>query len=248
MRFAAVADIHGNALALEAVIEDLQREGIDQIVNLGDVLSGPIDPAGVAERIIPLGWPTVRGNHDRYLIEQDPDAMGPTDAVTHAALSPTHLDWLRTLPTSLTPFPSVYACHATPRADDTYWMERVLPDGTIRQATRDELEEQIDEHAAGANLLLCGHTHIPRIARLSSGHVLVNPGSVGCPAYTDELPVPHRMQAGTPNASYAILTQRDERWDVTFRSVPYDHDTAAAQARAYDREDWARGLESGWLT
>lgn len=46
MRFAAVADIHGNALALEAVIEDLQREGIDQIVNLGDVLSGPIDPAG----------------------------------------------------------------------------------------------------------------------------------------------------------------------------------------------------------
>lgn len=75
MRFAAVADIHGNALALEAVIEDLQREGIDQIVNLGDVLSGPIDPAGVAERIIPLGWPTVRGNHDRYLIEQDPDAM-----------------------------------------------------------------------------------------------------------------------------------------------------------------------------
>lgn len=248
MRFAAVADIHGNALALEAVIEDLRREGIDQVVNLGDVLSGPIDPAGVAARIIPLGWQTVRGNHDRYLIEQEPSEMGPTDAVTYTALSATHLDWLRTLPTSMNPFPGVYACHATPRADDTYWMERVLPNGTIRQATRAELEAEIDEDSAGYKLLLCGHTHIPRIARLSSGQVLVNPGSVGCPAYTDELPVPHKMQTGTPNASYAILTQRDERWDVTFRSVPYDHNTAAAQARSFGRADWARGLEAGWLS
>jgi predicted phosphodiesterase len=248
MRFAAVADIHGNALALEAVIEDLQREKINQVVNLGDVLSGPMDPAGVAERIIPLNWQTVRGNHDRYLIEQDPADMGPTDAVTHAALSVAHLDWVRTLPTNLNPFAGVYACHATPRADDTYWMERVLPDGTVRQATRAELEAEIDGASASADLILCGHTHIPRLARLSSGAVLVNPGSVGCPAYTDDLPVPHRMQTGTPNASYAILEHRDEQWDVTFRSVPYDHDAAAVQARAFGREDWACGLESGWLT
>jgi predicted phosphodiesterase len=248
MRFAAVADIHGNALALEAVIEDLQREKIDQVVNLGDVLSGPIDPAGVAERIIPLGWPTVRGNHDRYLIEQNPADMGPTDAVTHPALSVAHLDWLLTLPTSLNPFAGVYAFHATPRADDTYWMERVLPDGTVRQATRAELEAEIDGASASADLILCGHTHIPRLARLSSGALLVNPGSVGCPAYTDDLPVPHRMQTGTPNASYAILEHRGEHWDVTFRSVPYDHDSAAAQARAFGREDWARGLETGWLS
>jgi predicted phosphodiesterase len=248
MRFAAVADIHGNALALEAVIEDLRREEIDQVVNLGDVLSGPIDPAGVAARIIPLGWQTIRGNHDRYLIEQEPSEMGPTDAVTYTALSATHLDWLRTLPTSMNPFPGVHACHATPRADDTYWMERVLPNGTIRQATRAELEAEIDEDSARYKLLLCGHTHIPRLALLSSGAVLVNPGSVGCPAYTDELPVPHKMQTGTPNASYAILTQRDAQWDVTFRSVPYDHNAAAAQARSFGREDWAQGLEAGWLS
>ncbi len=248
MRFAAVADIHGNALALEAVIEDLQRERIDKVVNLGDVLSGPIDPTGVAEHIIPLGWKTVRGNHDRYLIEQDPADMGPTDAVTYAALSSAHLDWLRTLPASLNPFPGVYACHATPRADDAYWMERVLTDGTIRQATREELEAEINDVSAHANLILCGHTHIPRLARLSTGAVLVNPGSVGCPAYTDDQPTPHTMQTGTPNASYAILAKRDDEWDVTFRSVPYDHDAAAAQARAFGREDWAQGLESGWLS
>jgi diadenosine tetraphosphatase ApaH/serine/threonine PP2A family protein phosphatase len=130
----------------------------------------------------------------------------------------------------------------------SYWMERVLPDGTVRQATRAELEAEIDGASASADLILCGHTHIPRLARLSSGAVLVNPGSVGCPAYTDDLPVPHRMQTGTPNASYAILECRDEQWDVTFRSVPYDHDAAAAQARTFGREDWACGLESGWLT
>lgn len=247
MRFAAVADIHGNALALEAVLADLDRQNISEVVNLGDVLSGPLDPHNVAERLIPLGWPTVRGNHDRYLVEQDPSEMGQTDAVTHQALSPKHLDWLRTLPFSLAPFDGVFACHATPRTDERYWMERVEPNGMIRQASLAELDAELSEAYFEASLILCGHTHIPRLARLSSGVLLVNPGSVGCPAYDDVVPVPHVMQTGTPDASYAILQETDIGWDVTFRSVPYDHEAAAAQARAFGRDDWAKGLESGWL-
>jgi predicted phosphodiesterase len=247
MRFAAVADIHGNALALEAVLTDLDRQDISEVVNLGDVLSGPLDPHSVAERLIQLGWPTARGNHDRYLVEQDPSAMGPTDAVTHQALSPKHLDWLRTLPFSLTPYEGVFACHATPRTDERYWMERVEPNGMIRQANLAELDAELSEACSEASLILCGHTHIAGLARLSNGTLLVNPGSVGCPAYDDVLPVPHVMQTGTPDASYAILQKTDRGWDVTFRSVPYDHNAAAAQARAFGRDDWAKGLESGWL-
>ncbi len=247
MRFAALADIHGNALALEAVLADLERQAITDVVNLGDVLSGPLDPHAVAERLIPLGWPTVRGNHDRYLLEQNPSQMGPTDVVTHEALAPAHFDWLCTLPFSLVPFEGVFACHATPLTDERYWMERVEPDGMIRQATLAELHAELNNVSSEARLLLCGHTHIPRLARLSSGALLVNPGSVGCPAYDDVVPVPHVMQTGTPNASYAILQQENGSWDVTFRSVPYDHDGAAAQARGYNRESWAKGLESGWL-
>ncbi|MEM1285636.1 MAG: metallophosphoesterase family protein [Pseudomonadota bacterium] len=246
MRFAAIADVHGNAWALEAVIADMDAAGITEVVHLGDLFSGPLDAARTAELLDGRGWPTVLGNHDRYLIEQSPGDMGPSDRVAYDQLNPSTLDWLKTLPPSLTLWGEVYACHATPRADDRYWMERVEPDGSIRQSSLAELESEIDEEAAEALLILCAHTHIPRIARLSSGAVLVNPGSVGCPAYDDVHPVPHVMQTGTPNASYAIVTKAEEGWDVSFRSVPYDFVAAAQAARAHGREGWAVGLETGW--
>lgn len=247
MRFAAIADIHGNALALESVLIDIERAGIKQTVNLGDVFSGPLDAAGTAKLLEERDFPTLRGNHDRYLIEQNPADMGPSDRVAYNQLSPEHLDWLRALPASLTLWHEVYACHATPHTDDCYWMEQVEPNGTIRQSSLAELEGELNGEARTADLILCAHTHIPRMARLSCGRLLVNPGSVGCPAYDDVTPYPHVMQTGTPNASYAILEKSTAGWDATFRSVPYDHAAAAALARANGREDWARGLESGWL-
>jgi predicted phosphodiesterase len=247
MRFAAIADIHGNALALDAVLADIDMLGINDIVNLGDVFSGPLDASGTAKLLDRRKIPTLRGNHDRHLIQQDRADMGPSDGVAYDQLSPHHLDWLRTLPTSLSPWGDVYACHGTPRADDRYWMEQVEPGGIVRHSSLSELEAELGEEARHARLILCGHTHIPRMARLSSGALLVNPGSVGCPAYDDVKPYPHLMQTGTPNASYAVLEERKTGWDVTFRSIPYDHVTAAKQARANGREDWARGLESGWL-
>lgn len=247
MRFAAIADIHGNALALQAVLRDIDQLDIAEVVNLGDVFSGPLDAAGTAKLLKGRDFPTVRGNHDRYLIEQDPVDMGPSDSVAYGQLLPEQLEWLRKLPTTLTLWGEVYACHATPRADDRYWMERVELSGMIRQSTLAELDSELNKEAGAASLILCGHTHIPRMARLANGALLVNPGSVGCPAYDDVMPCPHVMQTGTPNASYAILQKQDAGWDVTFRSIPYDHDAAAVQARANDREDWAKGLESGWL-
>lgn len=252
MRFAAIADIHGNALALEAVLDDIDQRGIEQTVNLGDVFSGPLDAAGTAKLLKGRDFPTVRGNHDRYLIEQNPADMGPSDRVAYDQLSSDHLEWLRELPTTLTLWSDVYgsevyACHATPKADDRYWMEQVEPSGMIRQSTLAELDSELNEEAGAASLILCGHTHIARIARLSDNALLVNPGSVGCPAYDDIAPHPHVMQTGTPNASYAILEKQDAGWDVTFRSIPYDHAAAAAQARANGRQDWAKGLESGWF-
>ena len=66
MRIAVIADIHGNILALEAVLADLARRGgADRVVNLGDCVSGPLWPRETMERLEALGWPTVRGNHDR---------------------------------------------------------------------------------------------------------------------------------------------------------------------------------------
>src|SRR5215471_15524104 len=67
MRIAVLADFHGNLAALEAVVEDLQNRRPDQVVNLGDCVSGPLWPSETAALLMALGWPTVRGNHDRWV-------------------------------------------------------------------------------------------------------------------------------------------------------------------------------------
>ena len=77
---------------------------------------------------------------------------------------------------------------------------------------------------------------------------MVNPGSVGLPAYTDGEPVKHSMQMGAPHARYAVLERKkaSDPWQVTFRVVAYDWEGAAARAAAKGREDWAHALRTGY--
>ncbi len=145
----------------------------------------------------------VLGNHDRYLIDRPPEKMGSWDRPAHAQLDAAHLDWLRTVPPTLVYRDRVFLCHATPAHDEVYWLETVLPDGTVRMSAL----EAIEAAAAGITqrLILCGHTHIARAVRLADGRMIVNPGSVGSPGYRDVHPFPHVMEAGSPDARYAIL-------------------------------------------
>jgi diadenosine tetraphosphatase ApaH/serine/threonine PP2A family protein phosphatase len=101
------------------------------------------------------------------------------------------------------------------------------------------------EHAP---LVLCGHTHVPRIVALADGRIVINPGSVGLPAYTDAEPVPHSMQIGAPHARYAVLERPKaaDPWQVSFRVVAYDWEGAAKRAAAKGREDWARWIKTGY--
>ncbi|WP_416795551.1 metallophosphoesterase family protein [Ciceribacter azotifigens] len=245
MIFAAVTDIHGNHLALEAVLEDIRRLGIDAIVNLGDCFSGPLEAGKTAEILLGLDLPTVRGNHDRYLVEQPVEAMGPSDAHAFRQLDDRSRDWIRALPFDMVWRDEVYLCHATPQDDSTYWLETVTPEGYVvpRPAT------EIEAWAAGVAqpLMLCGHTHLPRTVRLSDGHLVVNPGSVGCPAYTDDRPYPHKVEARSVHACYAICEKRGGAWAVTFRQVPYDHMAMAELAAANGRPDWASALATGFI-
>lgn len=89
-----------------------------------------------------------------------------------------------------------------------------------------------------------GHTHVPRIVRLSSGETIINPGSVGVPAYDDDEPVPHVMQSFSPHARYVTL----DASTVSFHQVEYDWHAAATKARALGRDDWARGIATGRMT
>src|SRR4051794_22230419 len=132
MRFAAIADVHGNYLALEAVLADIRAQGIDDIVNLGDMASGPLDARRTMDALMALDAVHVRGNHDRYLIDRPPEKMGSWDRPAHAQLEPKHLEWLRSVPPTLVYRDGVLLCHATPAHDEIYWLESVLPDGTVR--------------------------------------------------------------------------------------------------------------------
>ncbi len=245
MRFAAIADIHGNALALEAVLADIAALGISDIVNLGDCFSGPLEAGKTGDRLLPLNLPTVRGNHDRYLIEFAPEQMFTSDEAAYHDLSPRHLDWLRTLPSELVYRDEVYLCHATPDDDNLYWTETVSPEGYVLlkpQAEIEALAEGIDQP-----LILCGHTHLPRAIALSGGRLLVNPGSVGCPGYDDDAPYFHKVETGHPLASYAILEKTALGWTANFRTVHYNHMAMSELAKANGRLEWAAALATGRL-
>jgi predicted phosphodiesterase len=245
MRFAAIADVHSNYLALEAVLADICAQGISQIVNLGDAASGPLDAARTINLLVACGAVSIRGNHDRYLIDRAPEKMGSWDRPAYDQLADRHLEWLGTLPPTRLFNDSIFLCHGTPASDETYWLEAVTPGGTMTLASAQSITQAADGIAH--RLMLCGHTHLARAVRLDDGRMIVNPGSVGSPAYRDVHPVPHVVEAGTVDACYAILELTADQWNVTFRQIPYDHRAMARLAREKQQADWASALETGRL-
>jgi putative phosphoesterase len=241
MRLAVLADIHGNLPALEAVLADIGARGVDLTVNLGDIASGPLFPRETVQRLMPLGFPTVRGNHERQVLTHPVDRMGASDRFAAGLLTDDEKAWLATLPESLRIGDDILLVHGTPASDLTYFLESVDAPG-VRPATAAEIEERAGH--VPARLILCGHTHVPRSARTRDGRLIVNPGSVGLQAYSDEEPVPHRVENGSPLARYAIVDLNGEI-AVELVGVPYDWETAARTAEANGRPDWARALRTG---
>lgn len=155
-RFAVIADIHSNVDALEAVLRDIADQGVENVVNLGDHLSGPMAARETAELLLSKDMPSILGNHDRWLLEKKRDEMISIDRVAFDQLEERHLKWLQNLPPSLWLSDDVFACHGTPNSDTTYWMENVSPDGEIRLRPRNEVSSERAE--IEASLLLCGHS------------------------------------------------------------------------------------------
>lgn len=244
MRIAIVSDIHGNLLALEAVLEDLKAQAPDVVVNLGDCVSGALWPEETAQLLIEKNWLTIRGNHDRQLFDRPLEEMGATDAFTLPLLSNASREWLHALPATARLSEEIFLCHATPTNDDLYLTEKVVgPKGHI--PTEAEIREKLDGESAP--VIFCGHTHIPRLIKLSTGQTILNAGSVGLPSYDDDRPNHHVMEAGSPHARYAIATKTGDTWDFTERMIEYDWDRAAQQAANNGRDDWAASLKNGFF-
>lgn len=244
MRIALLSDIHGNLPALEAVVADLRARGVDTIVNLGDILSGPLLPLETARYLMAQDWPTIAGNHERQLLAiTAAKPGGASDRFARECLGEPELDWLRALPATLRLNDEVFLCHGTPRRDIEYFLDSQVGERLVL-ASAEEVIERLGEERS--ELVCCGHTHIPRVLRSACGQWLVNPGSVGLQAWDDDHPEPHVAEVGSPDARYAIAEKTTQGWRVTSISVPYDHEAAARIAARNGREDWARWLRTGY--
>jgi predicted phosphodiesterase len=242
-RIAVISDVHGNRWALEAVLADIERRGVRHVANLGDSLYGPLDPAGTARILLPLDIPTVRGNEDRIVVEPPWDAaVSPTLAYVRESLDPAHVRWLEGLEISLTAYEHLYLCHGSPERDDEYLLQEV---SDTRVALRDSNGLMARVSGLAQPVLLCGHDHVPRTVWLPDGRLIVNPGSVGLPAYADDVPFPHVMQTGAPHARYSIASRGEAGWRIEDIAVPYDWETAVAVAAENGRPDWAAWLRTG---
>ena len=249
MHVAFVSDIHGNLPALQAVLDDIARAPVDLIVNLGDILSGPLWPRETADFLMTQTWPTIAGNHERQLLTLPRERMGPSDAFAATALHDTHLRWLRSLPPTHRIDPDVFCCHGTPASDLIYLLETTLPDYRadgapgIRGAVESEVRARLG--APQATLLTCGHSHVPRVVQLD-GTLIVNPGSVGLQAYDDDHVHRHVVETASPHARYARAERRGHAWCAQLCCVPYDHLAAAQRAERNGRPDWAYALRTGF--
>ncbi len=210
MRVAALYDVHGNLPALEAVLAEVEREGVDLIVSGGDLVSGPY-PAESLGALRALGSLVrfVRGNGDRLVVDFGGGrAPAEYDADWIASrLDEEHLRALAAFEPSVSIDvdglgPTLF-CHATPQSDTEYFLETT--DEAIAAAMLDGTVERT---------VVCGHTHMQFDLSIA-GRRVVNAGSVGMP------------YEAAPGAYWALLGP-----EVELRRTDYDLERAAERIRA----------------
>lgn len=234
MRLALVSDQHGNDVAFRAVVEDLERLGIDDVVCLGDTTQGGAEPVQTLDRLAALGCETVLGNADDLLLELPTDSPEPiTERLlevrewTLSQLSSSHLERIR----SFAPVVrreaegvSMVFCHGSPGSYD---------DVLLPEAGDEALAPFLGHDAA---LLAGGHTHLQWTRRIGEA-LYVNPGSVGI-SY-DRHRDPPVLRA---LAEWALVTLEDGTVAVEFRQVRYSVAAVQAAARRSGRphaDEWA---------
>ncbi len=231
MRIALFSDIHGNSVALDAVLTNIEAKGgVDAYWILGDFVAVGPDPIGVMERL--LGLPSAvftRGNTDRYVVtgerpaptpgqvRNDPDLLELYQEVTNCfawtqgALAVSgYLEWLAALPLeyrfTLPDGTKFLGVHASPGYDDS--------DGVRPASTESDLRNLMQ--GCAADLVCVGHTHSARDVTVDDVRI-VNLGSVSNPHPPDL------------RASYVVLETDSSGYKLAHHSVDYDHAAVIAE-------------------
>jgi putative phosphoesterase len=242
-KIAIISDIHGNIQALEKVVADIQRRQVETVINLGDHISGPLWPRETAQFLMRQNWVNIAGNHDTQLVVRNPATYGLTDIYTDGIIESSVREWLAAQPTSLKMDGNLFLFHSTPANDPAYMLETIA-NGRTHLSSLSEVQSRLN--GGQGKVLLCGHSHIPRVVELPDHTLIINPGSVGLPAYSDEIPQKHIVETGSPCARYATLEKDGDNWLVDLIAIPYDFNKAADQARDNSRPDWEIALRTGF--
>ena len=219
-------DIHANLPALEAVLADIDQRGLKNLYCLGDLVGYGTFPNEVITAIRERNIPTLMGNYDQGVGQDSDDcgcayktaeakALGERSiAWSNAHTTPENKQYLRQLvehiPVQLGEL-NVLLVHGSPRRINEYLYED-RPEASLERLFV-ELE---------ADVLVCGHTHLPYHRVLGSGRQVINAGSVGKP------------KGNNPQAGYLILTANGRELEAEFVRVPYDVERAAQAIEATD--------------
>jgi predicted phosphodiesterase len=219
MRIAIISDIHGNLIAFDAVLQDLQEQPpVDHLVIAGDLcLNGPC-PRQVIERVQSLRCPVIQGNTDMEIVTQAPEKgekKRNTAAWTREQIGQPGIHYLASLPFSHT--------ISTPTGRDLLIVHANplnLEDAIFPNSSDAELETMLGGLDGSVDVLAFGHLHIAFIRKWR--HLLLfDVGSCGIPRDEDR------------RASYGILTWDEHQgWQAEIHRVPYDIEAVIRQIRA----------------
>ena len=217
-RIGLISDIHGNLLALDAVLAELDRENLDGLICLGDIAVGP-QPRETLARIRELDCPVLMGNWDAWFLDRPAPPSDDVGLKLHEItafwadqVDDDDLAYMRTfvpqLELPLENGETALCFHASPTSYD-HFIFATTPDDELRRMFGD----------ARAAVMIGGHAHLQLLRRFEQ-ILFVNPGSVGLP-FSDWWPNRVRI---APRAEYGLLTHEEGRLHIEFRRTTYDVD------------------------
>ena len=244
MKIAILSDIKSNVYALQEVIKDAKNKNVDLMLNLGDSLYGPIAPRATYDLLQENKFITVCGNQDREILEASLATLEENKTLKYVYddLGEEVLYWIQALPFEKFVGDDLYITHGTQHDDSVYMLEDVKNGKPVLRSDK-EILDLIDD--VESKFVMCGHSHTPRCLNLSSGQVVINPGSVGLQGFKDDKPYPHKIENLTTDASYVILNINNDEYNLELVKVSYDYEKAALKAEENGREDWAYALRNG---